>query len=208
MAGILDKPVHTPIGDAPVIPVILMTGGLYLCWFAVHYWGSDTKWPTDPIKAVLTGKPIPVPDRTAGTAALTDIQTAAAGAAAASLLGAGAGAAAGVGPAPGPGGFASHEARQALWTANGGSQATADLAAAISQAENTPGDPAATSPNPDGGTNVGLWQLDTKGVGAGYTVEQLIDPNTNARITVMATANGTNWSQWETWHNDAYRKFL
>jgi len=91
MADILDKSVKTPIGDAPVIPVILMTGGLYLCWFAVHYWGSDTKWPTDPIKAVLTGKPIPVPDRTAETAALTDIQTAAAQEAAFAAAGTGAG---------------------------------------------------------------------------------------------------------------------
>ena len=37
--------------------------GLYLLWFGVHYWRSDTAWPSDPVKAVLTGKPIPVPNR-------------------------------------------------------------------------------------------------------------------------------------------------
>lgn len=45
----------------PVIPVITLGIGAYLAWFGVHYWDSDTKWPTDPVKAVLTGKPLPVP---------------------------------------------------------------------------------------------------------------------------------------------------
>jgi hypothetical protein len=207
MASVLDKRVRTPVGDAPVVPVVLIVGGLYLCWFAVHYWASDTKWPSDPIKAILRGEPLPVPDRSATDKALQDLQGAAkagstVGAVAGGVLGAGVGAvAAGQG-------YQGHQARQALWTANGGSQASASLAAAISQAENGPGDPALTSHNPDGGTNVGLWQLDTRGVGAGYTVEQLADPNTNARITVMATANGTNWSQWETWHTGAYKQYL
>jgi hypothetical protein len=83
-----------------------------------------------------------------------------------------------------------------LWTAEGGDQATAFTAAQVALAESS-GRPAVTSPNPDGGTNVGLWQLDTPGgVGAGYTVEELQNPETNAHITILATANGTNWSQW------------
>lgn len=45
----------------PVIPVILLGTGTYLAWFGVHYFDSDTKWPTDPVKAVLTGKPLPQP---------------------------------------------------------------------------------------------------------------------------------------------------
>lgn len=45
----------------PVVPVILLGAGAYLAWFSVHYWGSDTKWPTDPVKAVLQGKPLPQP---------------------------------------------------------------------------------------------------------------------------------------------------
>jgi cell wall-associated NlpC family hydrolase len=109
VADILDKSVHTPVGDAPVIPVALMATGLYLCWFAVHYWGSDTKWPTDPLKAVLTGNPIPVPDRTAEKAALDGIGSAAAQSAtiaaaaqsAGGLLGGGVAQAAGVGSVSG-----------------------------------------------------------------------------------------------------------
>lgn len=87
---------------------------------------------------------------------------------------------------------------QQLWQQAGGSAATAVNAACHAMQESS-GDPQATSPNPDGGTNVGLWQLDTPGgVGAGYTVDQLKDPLTNARITVMATRNGTDWTEWAT----------
>lgn len=51
--------VPTPAGRAPVIPVILIGAGMYLAWFAVHYWDTDTQYPTEPVKAVLTGKPLP-----------------------------------------------------------------------------------------------------------------------------------------------------
>jgi hypothetical protein len=84
-----------------------------------------------------------------------------------------------------------------LWRQAGGSAAAANNAACHAMQESS-GDPKVTSGNPDGGTNVGLWQLDTRGVGAGYTVAQLQNPMTNAHITVMATRNGTNWSQWAT----------
>jgi cell wall-associated NlpC family hydrolase len=43
----------------PVGPVILLGAGAYLAWFGVHYWGTSTKWPSDPVKAVLTGKGLP-----------------------------------------------------------------------------------------------------------------------------------------------------
>lgn len=43
----------------PIIPVVITGVGAYLAWFGVHYWDSDTRWPTDPVKAVLTGKPLP-----------------------------------------------------------------------------------------------------------------------------------------------------
>jgi hypothetical protein len=86
---------------------------------------------------------------------------------------------------------------EALWQQAGGSAATAHNAGCHGMQESS-GNSKVTSANPDGGTNVGLWQLDTKGVGAGYTVAQLQNPLTNARITVMATANGTDWSEWAT----------
>jgi hypothetical protein len=51
--------VRTPVGDAPVIPLFLLGTGMYLAWFGVHYWRSDTRYPTDPVKAVLQGKGLP-----------------------------------------------------------------------------------------------------------------------------------------------------
>lgn len=47
--------IHPPGGGSPVIPVALLVIGGYLTWFAVHYFKSDVKWPTDPIKSVLAG---------------------------------------------------------------------------------------------------------------------------------------------------------
>ena len=86
---------------------------------------------------------------------------------------------------------------QALWIQAGGASATAAHAACIAEHESS-GRPAATSSNPDGGLNVGLWQLDTKGVGAGYSPTELANALNNARITVMATKNGVDWSEWST----------
>lgn len=95
------------------------------------------------------------------------------------------------------GGSASYtgSALQKLWTDNGGSQDTAAISEAIAQAESG-GSATVTSSNPDGGTNVGIYQLDTKGVGSGYTVAELQDANLNAHITIAATNNGTNWTEW------------
>jgi len=47
--------ITAPGGASPVIPVALLMIGGYLSWFAIHYFKSDVKWPTDPIKSVLTG---------------------------------------------------------------------------------------------------------------------------------------------------------
>ena len=47
--------ITAPGGASPVIPVALLIIGGYLSWFAIHYFKSDVKWPTDPIKSVLTG---------------------------------------------------------------------------------------------------------------------------------------------------------
>jgi len=47
------------IGGAPVIPIVLIGTGMYLAWFGVHYWRSDTKYPTDPLKAILQGQGLP-----------------------------------------------------------------------------------------------------------------------------------------------------
>lgn len=190
--------VKTPVGSAPVIPVLILGIGAYLTWFGVHYWDSDTKWPTDPVKAVLQGKALPAPSgQTPATAV-------------AAAVGAGTqGQETAAGGNSGSAGITngSKSSIESLWTGNGGSSGTANIAAAIALAESS-GQAGATSSNPDGGTNVGLWQLDTRGVGAGYTVDQLKDPATNARVTIMGSANGTNWSAWETFATGAYKKYL
>jgi hypothetical protein len=56
--------VKTPVGEAPVIPLFLIGTGMYLSWFGVHYWKSDVKYPTDPIKAILQGKGLPAATQT------------------------------------------------------------------------------------------------------------------------------------------------
>jgi hypothetical protein len=91
----------------------------------------------------------------------------------------------------------------ALWVYEGGSLNTAGVALARAKAESS-GDYTVTSSNPDGGTNVGLYQLDTKGVGAGYSIQQLSDPYTNTKITVAATNGGTNWGAWA----DNWQEFI
>jgi hypothetical protein len=85
-----------------------------------------------------------------------------------------------------------------LWVSLGGDPSKASVAACIASHESG-GNAGATSSNPDGGTNVGLFQLDTPGgKGAGYSVEQLKDPVLNTKITIRATNNGRDWSAWST----------
>lgn len=87
---------------------------------------------------------------------------------------------------------------QSLWIMAGGDPGKAAVAACIADHESS-GNPAVTSGNPDGGTNVGLWQLDTPGgKGAGYTVAELQNPLTNARVAIAGSSDGTDWSAWAT----------
>jgi hypothetical protein len=183
--------IHTPVGDAPLIPVIMLVAGGYLAWFGIHYF-KDTKtvWPSTPVKDVLTGKGIPAPVPETTTADLdTQIKN---------LASSGGGASIGVqtGGLPSAGTY-THAELVSLWQQAGGSAGSANNAACHGIQESG-GDAMAISDNPDGGKNVGIWQLDTKGVGAGYTVEELQNAMNNARITVFATQNGSNWSQWST----------
>jgi len=81
-------------------------------------------------------------------------------------------------------------------------------AVAIALAESS-GNSNATSSNPDGGVNAGLWQLDTPGGGgAGFTVGELQNPQTNADVAFKVSHGGTSWGAWETWATGAYRKFM
>jgi len=89
----------------------------------------------------------------------------------------------------------------AYWIAEGGSVSSAPSALAHALAESS-GSTTVTSSNPDGGTNVGLYQLDTKGVGAGHTIAELQNPATNTKITVQGSDNGSNWASWpDQWQN-------
>lgn len=67
---------RTPVGDAPVIPLFFIGAGFYLAWFGVHYWRSDVRWPSDPVKAVLQGKPTPTAGRTPTAAQLAVLTSA------------------------------------------------------------------------------------------------------------------------------------
>jgi hypothetical protein len=99
--------------------------------------------------------------------------------------------------ASGSGGAYNMESLEDLWEQADGSDTTAVNAACHAMQESS-GERDASSPNPDGGTNYGLWQLDTRGVGAGYSVTQLENPLINAQITVHATNGGADWSHWST----------
>lgn len=54
--------------QSPILPLGLLAIGGYLTWFGVHYWRTDVKWPTDPIRALLTGKSIPAAESTSSLA--------------------------------------------------------------------------------------------------------------------------------------------
>lgn len=45
--------------QSPILPIGLMVIAGYLVWFGIHYWRSDVKWPSDPIKKLLRLQPIP-----------------------------------------------------------------------------------------------------------------------------------------------------
>src|SRR6185437_10264376 len=123
--------VSTPVGRAPVIPVVLIGVGGYLAWFAVHYWGSDTRWPTDPVKAVLQGKPIP--GATGQQSAVLTAEQVESGVAYSNPTGP-------AGNAPAHAGAYDLASLQALWIAEGGAKSTAFIAANVAMAESS-GDP-------------------------------------------------------------------
>jgi hypothetical protein len=189
------------VGDlnVPLLPTLLLVTGGYLTWFGVHYWRDvNQAYPSGPVKALLTGQGLPAPVREGGAGdpnAAADTLGAIAQGADTVAQGANQGLLGGATPGPGIGGTYTQAGLQALWISNGGDPAYAGWASAIAEAESS-GDPESKSSNPDGGTNYGIWQLDTKGVGAGYTVAQLQDPDQSTKITVMATRNGVDWSDW------------
>ena len=57
-------------GSGTIVPLVILGIGGYLAWFGVKYWRSQSvTWPSDPIKAVLQGKPLPTSTPAISTAA-------------------------------------------------------------------------------------------------------------------------------------------
>jgi len=80
------------------------------------------------------------------------------------------------------------------------------IAVSVALAESS-GNANATSHNPDGGTNTGLWQIDTK-AHPQWTEAQLKNAITNAHAAFSVSSSGTNWSAWQTFTQGTYQKFV
>lgn len=90
---------------------------------------------------------------------------------------------------------------QKLWVAEGGDPSKALIASAIAMAEST-GDPTATSANPAGGQNLGLWQIWDGNKGAA------LDPVGNAKAAIALSDNGQHWGLWETFTHRTYLTYM
>ena len=114
----------------------------------------------------------------------------------------------------------SHSQLEQLWVLAGGSQATADTAAAIAQAEsggntsailNTayPKLPGYHAPGPGAlpEYSVGLWQINELAHPT-YTTTQLLTPVGNANAAAKIANGGASFSAWSTFKNGAYKNYL
>jgi hypothetical protein len=98
-----------------------------------------------------------------------------------------------------------HSELAKLWVQAGGPASVSDVAAAVAQAESS-GKPGASSHNPvSGGTNVGLWQIDSGSHSGAST-----SPFANAKlaVSIWRAAGGTFRKDWEAYTNGSYRQFL
>lgn len=95
-----------------------------------------------------------------------------------------------------------HTELEIAWVNAGGPRASADLAAAVAQAESG-GWEDAENHNTDGSIDRGPWQINS--VHGALSVFPL---NANARSAVIVSGHGANWHPWVTYNNGAYRKFL
>lgn len=93
-----------------------------------------------------------------------------------------------------------------LWINAGGSKETAPIAAAIAEAESA-GNPAATNPKDNNGTQTswGLWQI-SNGTHA-KPVPNILDPTVNAQQAVDKY-NASGWQPWGTYTSGAYAAYL
>jgi len=88
-------------------------------------------------------------------------------------------------------GVLSYSQLEQLWEANGGSSATASVAACISEAESS------GNPNADNGVDLGLWQIDP-GNFPSQSYDSFFVPSVNAADAVKLSDDGTSWVDWST----------
>jgi len=113
-----------------------------------------------------------------------------------------------------------HSELEQLWVLAGGSQATADTAAAIAQAEsggntnailNTayPGLPGYQPPGAGAQPeySVGLWQINELAHPT-YTTTALLTAVGNANAATAIANGGASFSAWSTYNSGAYKQFL
>jgi hypothetical protein len=168
-----------------IAPLFMVGGGVIFLWSGL----TGKSW-SQVLKSVIQGKS---PKKVAQSQAITPLPLTGTGAGIPGLTSgpiSGAGAPSGAVLSPGQ--------IRSLWIMAGGNPFRADVAVCIAMHESG-GRVAVTSSNPDGGTNVGLWQLDTPGgKGAGFSIGMLQNPLVNARVAIRGSNNGTNWSAWAT----------
>ena len=113
-----------------------------------------------------------------------------------------------------------HSQLESLWVIAGGTEATADTAAAIAQAEsggNTSAILNTAYPQlpgyrpPSSGAlreySVGLWQVNTL-AHPQYSTALLLQPVGNANAAVAIASGGASFSAWSTYKSGAYKQFL
>jgi lysozyme-like protein len=91
---------------------------------------------------------------------------------------------------------------KSLWIRNGGSSASADIAAAVALAESG-GMPGASNSNTDGSVDRGLWQINSV-----HGSQSTFDVNANVKSAIAISNNGKNWNPWVTFKSGAYKKFM
>lgn len=89
-----------------------------------------------------------------------------------------------------------------IWINNGGSAATAPIAAAIATAESG-GGAGSYDDDSNGSVDRGLWQINSV-----HGAESTFDVNANAQAAVAISNNGTNWKPWTTFTSGAYLRYL
>ena len=114
----------------------------------------------------------------------------------------------------------SHSELEALWQANGGPAVSANVAAAVAQAESSgnatrinntayPNRPGYHAPGVGAQPeySVGLWQINML-AHPSYTEAQLLTPAGNAKAAVAISSGGVSFGAWTTYVDGAYLPFL